>query len=58
MALWQKNHHKSVILYSDRGFQYTSHEYQQLLKAHSIVRSMSATGGCYDNTAATVFLVY
>jgi putative transposase len=55
MALWQKNHQRSVILHSDRGSQYTSHEYQQFLKAHGIVSSMSAVGSCYDNAAAESF---
>lgn len=31
MALWQKKDRQAVILHSDRGAQYTSHEYQQFL---------------------------
>ncbi len=58
MALWQKQHHKSVILHSDRGSQYTSHEYQLFLKAHNIVSSLSAVRSCYDNVAAESFLVF
>lgn len=55
MALWRKQDKKSVILHSDRGSQYTSHEYQQFLKDHHIVSSMSAVGSCYDNAAAESF---
>jgi len=55
MALWQKQHHKSVILHSDRGSQYTSYEYQLFLKTHNNVSSMSAVGSCYDNAAAEGF---
>jgi putative transposase len=55
MALWQKGHKGSVILHSDRGSQYTSHEYQLFLKSHGIVSSMSAVGSCYDNAAAESF---
>ena len=55
MALWQKKSAGSVILHSDRGAQYTSHEYQQFLSDHSIVSSMSAVGSCYDNAAAESF---
>jgi putative transposase len=55
MALWRKQDKVSVILHSDRGSQYTSHEYQQFLKDHKIVSSMSAVGSCYDNAAAESF---
>ncbi len=55
MALWQKQNAASVILHSDRGSQYTSHEYQHFLKTHGIVSSMSAVGSCYDNAAAESF---
>lgn len=55
MALWQKKQHGDVILHSDRGSQYTSHDYQHFLKTHHIVSSMSAVGSCYDNAAAESF---
>lgn len=55
MALWQKQKAGAVILHSDRGSQYTSYEYQQFLKSHNIVSSMSAVGSCYDNAAAESF---
>jgi len=55
MAIWQKGHQETVILHSDRGSQYTSHEYQYFLKTHGIVSSMSAVGSCYDNAAAESF---
>lgn len=55
MALWQKQLAGNVILHSDRGSQYTSHEYQLFLSAHGIVSSMSAVGSCYDNAAAESF---
>jgi len=55
MALWQKQDASSVILHSDRGSQYTSHEYQLFLKEHHITCSMSAVGSCYDNAAAESF---
>lgn len=45
----------SVILHSDRGSQFTSHEYQTFLTDHQIVSSMSAVGSCYDNAAAEIF---
>ena len=55
MAVWQKQHDQPVILHSDRGSQFTSHEYQKFLKDHNIVSSMSAVGSCYDNAAAESF---
>lgn len=55
MALWQKDHSATVILHSDRGSQFTSHEYQQFLADHNVVSSMSAVGSCYDNAAAESF---
>jgi putative transposase len=55
MALWQKKSKTSVVLHSDRGSQFTSHEYQQFLAGHNITCSMSAVGSCYDNAAAESF---
>lgn len=55
MALWQRQHDGPVILHSDRGSQFTSHEYQLFLTDHNIVSSMSAVGSCYDNAAAESF---
>lgn len=55
MALWQRKQSGDVILHSDRGSQYTSHEYQHFLKSHHIISSMSAVGSCYDNAAAESF---
>ena len=55
MALWQRKDKQAVVLHSDRGSQYTSHEYQQFLRAHNVVSSMSAVGSCYDNAAAESF---
>ena len=55
MALWQKQSAGEVILHSDRGSQYTSHEYQLFLSTHGIVSSMSAVGSCYDNAAVESF---
>lgn len=55
MALWQKPANGLVILHSDRGAQFTSHEYQRFLADHNIICSMSAVGSCYDNAAAESF---
>ncbi len=55
MALWQRKHPKGVIVHSDRGSQYCSHDYQALLKKHKLICSMSAKGTCYDNACAETF---
>jgi putative transposase len=55
MALWQREEQTPVILHSDRGCQFTSHEYQRFLAGHNLTCSMSAVGSCADNAAAEGF---
>ena len=55
MALSQRKSKAPLVLHSDRGSQFTSHEYQQFLAGHNITSSMSAVGSCYDNAAAESF---
>ena len=56
MALWQRSDKcQEVILHSDRGCQYTSHDYQLFLKGHNLVSSMSRVGSCADNAACEGF---
>jgi len=40
---------KGLIHHSDRGSQYCSHEYRQLLDRFGLAVSMSGKGNCYDN---------
>lgn len=51
MAIWHRQGAASVILHSDRGGQFTSDDYQKLLKQSDLVSSMSAIGHCGDNAA-------
>ena len=51
MALFRRHRPRSVIVHSDRGSQYCSREYRQLLKHSGLICSMSARGDCYDNAA-------
>jgi putative transposase len=51
MALWNRKMPRGVIVHSDRGSQYCSYEYQDLLKEHGLICSMSKRGDCYDNAA-------
>jgi putative transposase len=49
MALAQRQPAQSLILHSDRGSQFASAAYRQLLAGHGLVASMSRKGNCYDN---------
>lgn len=55
MALWRRRFPGQVIIHSDRGSQYCSHAYLQLLKDNKLNGSMSGKGNCYDNAAMESF---
>lgn len=44
-----------AIFHSDRGSQYASEEYRELLNTFKMRQSMSAKGNCYDNAACESF---
>jgi putative transposase len=44
-----------LIAHSDRGVQYASNAYQELLHRHGIVCSMSRKGDCWDNAVVESF---
>jgi len=44
-----------AIFHSDRGCQYTSREFRQLVDMYGLRQSMSAKGYCYDNAADESF---
>jgi putative transposase len=46
----------SLVHHSDRGVQYASGDYSDLLKAHGILASMSRLGNPYDNAKAESFM--
>ena len=48
-ALRHRQPARGLIHHSDRGSQYLDDDYVKILEAHSIVRSMSRVGNCYDN---------
>jgi putative transposase len=49
MALTQRRPDPELILHSDRGAQFASAAYRQVLSSHRLVASMSRKGNCYDN---------
>ncbi|HCB0617650.1 TPA: IS3 family transposase [Klebsiella quasipneumoniae subsp. quasipneumoniae] len=55
MAIWRRNPLKQVLVHSDQGSQYTSHEWQSFLKSHGLEGSMSRRGKCHDNAVAESF---
>ena len=55
MALGQRRPEGKLIHHSDRGVQYLSDDFQDLLKANNITCSMSDRGSCYDNAVVESF---
>lgn len=51
MAVAQRRPGQGLIHHSDRGSQYASADYQDLLKKHGMTCSMSEAWNCYDNAA-------
>ena len=54
-AIEKRNPPPGLMLHSDRGRQYTSHDYQQKLWANGIIGSMSRKGNCWDNAPMESF---
>jgi transposase InsO family protein len=54
-AMESRNYPRRVIVHSDRGSQYASHEYRKLLERFGLIGSMSKKGDCYDNAVAESF---
>ncbi len=55
MAVWQRKPKTQVLVHSDQGSQYTSHDWQLFLKQHGLEGSMSRRGNCHDNAVAESF---
>ena len=55
MAIWRRGKRKEIIVHSDQGSTYASGAYQQLLKDHQLICSMSRKGECLDNAVAESF---
>ena len=55
MALARRRPPQGLLHHSDRGSQYASGDYQQVLAQHGIVGSMSRRGNCWDNAVAESF---
>lgn len=55
MAVWRRKPKSKVIIHSDQGSQFTSHEWREFLLTHNLEASMSRRGNCYDNAVAESF---
>ena len=55
MAIGRRNPGVGLIHHSDRGSQYASEDYQNVLAKHGMVCSMSRKGDCWDNAVAESF---
>ena len=55
MAIITRNPNKGLIFHSDRGTQYASNSFKELLKKNNITQSMSRSGNCWDSAVAESF---
>lgn len=55
MALFRNRFPTKVIVHSDRGSQYASQAYRQLINQHNLIGSMSRKANCWDNSVAESF---
>lgn len=56
MALIRRRPPKELIHHSDRGVQYASSDYRQILINNNFSQSMSRKGNCYDNAIVESFM--
>jgi Transposase and inactivated derivatives len=55
MAIYCRKPLKGLLHHSDRGVQYASNDYQDVLKENHVVCSMSRKGNCWDNAPMESF---
>jgi len=55
MGIWRRRPAPGLLFHSDRGSQYCSSQFQDLLRAHNILCSMSRKGNCWDNAVMERF---
>lgn len=55
MALFKRKFPKDVVVHTDRGSQYCSKKYREIIKNNQLIGSMSRKGNCWDNAIAESF---
>ena len=54
-AIGRRHPAVGCMLHSDRGIQYASKDFRDVLSAYGFIQSMSRKGNCYDNAVAESF---
>jgi putative transposase len=54
-AIGRRHPGPGCVFHSDRGIQYASKDFRDVLRAYSFIQSMSRKGNCYDNAVAESF---
>lgn len=54
-AIGRRHPASGCIFHSDRGIQYASTDFRDVLKAYGFIQSMSRKGNCYDNAVVESF---
>lgn len=54
-AILRRNPSKGLVYHSDRGVQYSSNDFKNLLARYEFIGSMSKKGDCWDNAVAESF---
>ena len=54
-ALWRRRPPSGLLVRSDRGVQYASADFRDLLNKNRFIQSMSRKGNCWDNAVAESF---
>ncbi len=55
VALWRRKFPKGAIFHSDRGSQYCSDAFRNILCENGLQQSMSRKGDCWDNACVESF---
>ena len=55
LTLWRRQPTGPVTVRSDQGSQFTGHHWQDFLRDHNLVSSISRRGNCHDNAVAESF---
>ncbi len=54
-AIIKQNNPKGVLFHTDRGSQYCSNDFKEVLKQNEFIQSMSRKGNCWDNACIESF---
>jgi len=55
MGVWRRRPSPGLVFHSDRGSQYCSRDFQEMLRSNKMISSMSRKGNCWDNAVAESF---